>query len=316
LDRPGPKFAFKEGQPQWMADLERDGFVLVKGVVSKEKVAEYAKAGEDWLEGFNLGYKRDDPSTWDVKNLPRHQRGGLYSQFSFSHAQFVWDAKSEPGIVNLFETLYGTDKLTVSFDGGSLAIPLPDDQVENRKAPWPHSDQSAYRPWRHCIQGLLNLLPNGPEDGGLMVMRGTANLFGQYFKEHQEPPEGYLKRDGFSWNDEKLQWFKDRGCEWVKPVMEPGDFVLWDSRTVHYGAAPKSNNKRFAVYICYKPDENITDEQKEIKVEAFNRGYCTSHDPTDFIIKDDQEADWNIHFPQGRPTVSDKTAKAIGLKAY
>lgn len=52
----------------------------MKGVISKEKAAEYALAGEDWLEGFNLGYKRDDPSTWDVKHLPRHNRGGLYSQ--------------------------------------------------------------------------------------------------------------------------------------------------------------------------------------------------------------------------------------------
>jgi hypothetical protein len=43
------------------------------------------------------------------------------------------------------------------------------------------------------ILPLLNLpknraekkqLPNGPNDGGLMVMRGTANLFAQYFKEH------------------------------------------------------------------------------------------------------------------------------------
>lgn len=28
-------------------------------------------------------------------------------------------------------------------------------------------------------------LPNGPEDGGLAVMTGTAPLFEQYFKEHQ-----------------------------------------------------------------------------------------------------------------------------------
>ena len=28
-------------------------------------------------------------------------------------------------------------------------------------------------------------LPNGPEDGGLAVMTGTAALFEKYFKEHQ-----------------------------------------------------------------------------------------------------------------------------------
>ncbi|GFZ51910.1 hypothetical protein JCM24511_09680 [Saitozyma sp. JCM 24511] len=316
VDKPSPVLATKgEQDPQWLKDLQRDGFVVVKGVVTPEKAAEYAQKGEEWLEGFKLGYKRDDPSTWDVKKLPKHNRGGLYSQYSFAHSQFVWDAKAEPKIVQLFETIWGTDKLTVSFDGGSLAVPLPADQVDDNKAPWPHSDQSAYRPQRHCIQGLLNLLPNGPNDGGLMVMRGTANLFGQYFEEHKHL-EGWTKRDGFRWTDETLQWFVDRGCEWVKPAMDPGDFVLWDSRTAHYGAAPMEEKKRFAIYICYKPDAYLTPEQRERKVEAFRRGYCTSHDPTDFVIKDNQEAEWNVHFPYGKPTLSEKTEKAVGLKAY
>jgi ectoine hydroxylase-related dioxygenase (phytanoyl-CoA dioxygenase family) len=72
-------------------------------------------------------------------------------------------------------------------------------------------------------------------------------MFEQYFKEHQAPEEGWIKRDLFLWEDEQLKWFEERGCEWVKPSMEPGDFVLWDSRAVHYGAAPLENNKRMAV---------------------------------------------------------------------
>ena len=35
--------------------------------------------------------------------------------YSVAHAQFVWDIKTEPGIVSLFEEIWGTDKLTVSF---------------------------------------------------------------------------------------------------------------------------------------------------------------------------------------------------------
>jgi hypothetical protein len=62
-----------------------------------------------------------------------------------------------------------------------------------------------------------------------------------------QPPEGWTKRDGFRWTDETLQWFVDQGCEWVKPAMDPGDFVLWDSRTAHYGAAPMEEKKRFAI---------------------------------------------------------------------
>ena len=52
--------------------LQQDGFVVVKNVVSAEKAEGYVQAAHEWLEGFQLGYKRDDQSTWRVKNLPKH----------------------------------------------------------------------------------------------------------------------------------------------------------------------------------------------------------------------------------------------------
>lgn len=316
VNNPSPKLApLTADSPQWLRDLHKNGWALIKGAVPKERALKYAGQGDEWLEGFKLGYKRDDRSTWKVENLPRHVKGGLFSQFSFAHSQFVWDCKSEPGVREIFATIWGTDKLTVSYDGGTLAVPTPDEE-DHGKVPWPHSDQSAYRPWAHCIQGLLNLLPNGPDDGGLMVMTGTSALFEQYFKEHKEPEGGWIKRDSFRWDDETLQWFKDRGCEWVKPSMDPGDFIIWDSRSVHYGAAPLGENKRMAIYTCYKPIEFLTEEQRQRKVEAFNQGFMTSHDPTDFVLKESQMADWNILFPYGKPTIDKKTQQAIGMIPY
>ncbi|KAH7160659.1 hypothetical protein EDB81DRAFT_879008 [Dactylonectria macrodidyma] len=316
IERPSPKLApLTLESPQWLRDLHKNGWALVKEAVPKKKALRYAEKGEDWLEGFNMGYKRGDTSTWKSKNIPRHRYGGLFDHFSFAHAQFVWDCKSEPKVRDIFAKIWGTDKLTVSFDGGTLAFPTPE-EADHGKEPWPHSDQSAYRHWPHCIQGLLNLLPNGPNDGGLAVMTGTAPLFEQYFKEHTAPEGGWIKRDLFNWTDETLQWFKDRGCEWVKPSMEPGDFILWDSRAAHYGAAPIGNNKRMAIYTCYKPIEFLTEEQRERKVEAFKRGYMTSHDPIDFVLKEEQMADWNKLHPYGPPTINKATQQAIGIIPY
>ncbi|KAL3440168.1 hypothetical protein BJX65DRAFT_315049 [Aspergillus insuetus] len=316
IERPSPPLAKPtSNSPQWLHDLHQNGWALVKGVVPKEKALKYADRAEDWLEGFGLGYKRDDPTTWKSKNFPRHRHGGLFDHFSFAHAQFVWDCKSEPKVREIFATIWGTDKLTVSFDGGTLAVPTPA-EPDHGKAAWPHSDQSAYRSWPHCIQGLLNLLPNGPDDGGLAVMNGTAPLFKQYFREHEPPEGGWIKKDQFLWTDETLQWFKDRGCEMLKPSMDPGDFILWDSRAVHYGAAPMGNNKRMAVYTCYKPFDFMTEEQRLRKVEAFKQGYMTSHDPTDFVLKEEQMADWNIRHPYGFPEINKATQQAIGLTPY
>lgn len=83
---------------------------------------------------------------------------------------------------------------------------------------------------------------------------------------------------------------------------------------------------------CYKPIDFLTEEQRERKVEAFNRGYMTvklyiqvegflltyvqSHDPTDFVLKDGQMGDSNILFPYGRPTIDRATQQAIGIIPY
>lgn len=56
---------------------------------------------------------------------------GADNSYSVAHAQFVWDIKAEPGIVSLFEQIWGTDKLTVSFGAFFLTrfcsslVPIP-----------------------------------------------------------------------------------------------------------------------------------------------------------------------------------------------
>ena len=54
----------------------------------------------------------------------------------------------------------------------------PDDKI---RKPWAHVDQSPLVREMHCVQGILNILPNGPEDGGLMVMEGSAKLYSEFF---------------------------------------------------------------------------------------------------------------------------------------
>lgn len=41
-----------------------------------------------------------------------------------------------------------------------------------------------------------------------------------------------------------------------------------------------------------------------------------SHDPTDFVLKEEQMADWNILHPYGPPTINKATQQAIGMIPY
>ena len=137
-------------------------------------------------------------------------------------------------------------------DGSNLSVPLPASEIENNAAPWPHSDQAPHRQGFRCVQGLLNLLPNGPEDGGLAVMSGSAKVFEQLWPSFEPPEGGWTTKDYIEHTPAQVQWLEDRGCKLVKPSLDPGDFIIWDSRTVHFGDAPKKMRHRFAVCeSCY-----------------------------------------------------------------
>lgn len=64
-----------------------------------------------------------------------------------------------------------------------MSIPYPPHPDDEPLAPWPHCDQSPLKPELAAIQGLLNILPNGPDDGGLAVMTNSVGLFADLWKE-------------------------------------------------------------------------------------------------------------------------------------
>lgn len=74
-------------------DFFRDGFAIIKGAVPQERAAEYKSAALDWLESFNIGFDRNDRSTWKKENVPQNFKGGMFLQFSAAHEKYMWDAR-------------------------------------------------------------------------------------------------------------------------------------------------------------------------------------------------------------------------------
>lgn len=269
-------------QEDWRQTLEREGWVVVKGVIPKETALAYADKAYDFVESFGLGFSRNDPSTWTLDKMPFFAKGGLFHKYGASHEQFIWDIKQDPALVEKFAELWGTHELVCSYDGFNVSVPVAgrsEDDIVFK--PWPHVDQSPLVPGLHCVQGILNLLPNGPQDGGLMLMKGSKALYSQLFEafDDQKPERGWNARDRHDHSPEQIQWLIDHGCEYHKVCAEPGDLLLWDSRTVHYGATPESTNPRVAAYVCYKPASHLTEETKAKRRDAWAKKQLTSHDP-------------------------------------
>ncbi|KAL7409791.1 hypothetical protein BDY24DRAFT_195714 [Mrakia frigida] len=301
--------------------LFKDGWAVVPKAFSEENAKAYASKGHDFLESHNLGYDRNDPLTFQAHLLPTVSRGGLVNLYGVGQEQFAWDVRQEQGIIDVFSKIWGTEELLVSMDAVNLSVPLSQTDPKNAGVfePWAHTDQSPNRQFFHCIQGIANLAPNGPDDGGLMVLQGSKELFNEVFEkfDHQKG-EGWTDIDSYHHTPEMLDWLvNEKGCVWHKVCADAGDLILWDSRTVHYGAPPVGQKARTAVYICYKPAALITPERLALRVECIEKLWTTTHDPILFRVIDEKNTPSDSIRPYpAKPVLSARGRQLAGIDAY
>lgn len=220
VDGTDPKFG------DWRDDLIRDGYAVVKSAVPVSHAVRYADKMYALLESFQQGYDRNDPSTVHPDKLPVINEKGMLLPYGACHEDFVWDIRSEPGVVRAFEKVYGTQDLLVSFDTMNYGFWNREHLPPNK--PWPHQDQDPEKPGFRCLQGLVNLLPNGPNDGGLIVCKG-AHLLSEQFHDAMRGNEERIPawtNEWYGYTDKGMKWLEDHGCDWVKVEAEPGDLLL------------------------------------------------------------------------------------------
>lgn len=114
----------------------------------------------------------------------------------------------------------------------NLSIPEKErEKTDPIFAPWAHVDQSPLNSEFSCVQGILNLLPNGSQDGGLTVFEGSSALYTELWKQfdHKKAENGWNPEAFQFIDDEMAQWLESKGCKWIKVCADPGDLLLWDS---------------------------------------------------------------------------------------
>ena len=303
------------------AELQENGFAVLKGVIPHDRAVQYQVKAYEWLKSFPGDLDFSKPDTWIDANLPLTNKVRLYHSYCVAHEKFMWDARMEPGVVDAFAKLWGTDELLVSFD--CLNISLPNRKDQDRRAPWEHIDQSPSKRGVHCVQGIINLSPSGPEDGGLVVFPGSHKLNDEFFDTHPRPPSA---RDVYLFTPEELNWFKERGLRAHKVCAEVGDLIMWDSRVIHYGSEPteKSDQVRTVIYAAYQPAKLASLEQLQNKKAVFESWGSTTHwpyehitpGPTPALFDDGTRDSRDRDEPLEKPELSEKLLKLAGVVAY
>ncbi|GAK63261.1 phytanoyl- dioxygenase [Moesziomyces antarcticus] len=320
----GPNRLFAHPSQQfgdWRDDILRDGYVVIKGAIPRDRADGYGEQMMSYIENFagGLGFDRSDPSTVKESNMPVINEKGMCLGYGIAHEDFTWAVRQEPGIVDAFEKVYDTKDLIVSFDGVNMTFPNRNDLKPNK--PWPHQDQDPSKPGFRCMQGLVNLLPNGPNDGGLIVCKGAHLLSEAFHREFANEPDRIWAwtKEWYGFTESGMAWLASKGCEWVKLDAEPGDLLLWDSRTPHYNLSPTGQQPRFCIYTCFMPVTEASDEDLVRKKHAFETLQSTTHWPNAMhvgglpVLRDGKPCPYNTGKPRQQPALSQRGWQLTGI---
>eukprot|EP00891_Asterochloris_glomerata_P009117 jgi/Astpho2/9117/Aster-x0373 len=272
----GIKASFNPKQQDAMTQAVKDaatslrerGWAVIEGVLTPEECEQYVDSVWGWLEGLGTGIDRQNPDTWGDDRWPPSFRG-IINTLEVAHQDCVWRVRSHPRILQVFEALWGTNELLSSFDSINILRP---GEHESCQDSWLHVDQAPLRRGCTCIQGLVNMVDVGPENGTLLLKDGSHRHHQNFFETESilSQREKEKTEDFYQFADaERPFWqrFPNRALSAPK-----GSLFLWDSRTAHQNLLPAHTDTwRHVVYCCYQPRKLATPEDLWLKQHAYKK---------------------------------------------
>jgi len=240
----------------------------------------FEHVSKNWNNDFTP-IKRNDTKTWrNIYNLfPLHNH--LFKHFGVGHSQICWDLRQNEKIINIFEKIWNCpkDDLLVSFDGFSFCLPPEITNKGWEHNTWFHTDQSYLRNDFECVQSWITANDIEEGDGTLAIMEGSH----QYHEEFKNKFNINDSSDWYKLNSIEEKFYENKKCEYKKIKCPKGSLVLWDSRTIHYGANPvkkrKNPNFRSIIYLCYMKKELCSIKDIIKKQNMFHKKQTTNHWP-------------------------------------
>lgn len=264
-------------------NLKKYGVAIVPGVLNfKESESMFDKSWsyyEHISQGWVNPIDKNDKSTWrEFYNLyPLHSM--LVQHWQVGHTQASWDVRQNPKVVKIFQDIWKTPDLLVSFDGMSFNIPPEDTNKGWHRQTWYHTDQSFTRNKFECVQSWVTSLRVKNKDA-------TLGFLEKSHKYHKGFAEKFGVTDTSDWyklgSTEELEFYTyEKGCKECRIQCLKGDLVLWDSRTIHCGVEPlktrKEPNFRNVIYVCYLPKDRFTPTEIKKKQKALQELRTTTH---------------------------------------
>ena len=271
LDILQPKYA--DLTIDWITHLHTHGWAVLP---VPNWNPEFTNMFLSWFESCSTNFNKTDRSTWKSANLPVMHHG-ILKQY-FGHTELQWTIRES--CVPIFARIWGCqpEELLCSFDGGCFLPCIPKEALKNTSfKQWIHNDQMRTLTNFACVQGIVNFEDNGPEDGGLVLVEGSQNVFSEYMDKHPS--------EGITWGPSDMTDPLLSTRPLIKICAPPGHIILFDSRTFHCNVHPSGSmlkedgtpRFRMCTYVSMQPRIYASEKELAKRITLYEKGRMTGH---------------------------------------
>lgn len=263
----------------WLVHLHTKGWAVVQ---IKNWNPGFTQLFLQWFErctrsdGGMSGFDSQDPKTWQSSNMPSMPYGIL--KHYFGHTELQWSIREL--CVEIFASIWQCqpEDLLCSFDGGCFIPTLPKEGNKNTSfKKWIHNDTERSLRSFCCVQGIVNFEDNDLEDGGLVLVEDSHNVFSAYMDKHPS--------EGISWGPSDINDNLLSSLPLIKICAPAGSIILFDSRTFHcnvqpWGSPYKNNGDprfRMCTYVSMLPRIGATPQELDKRIRLYQNGRMTGH---------------------------------------
>lgn len=243
--------------PEQLAAFERDGFVVVRGVFTRDELTPSVEV----ISGFARA-DLADPSTW-YRLSP-----DSWSVVPLHHPQAFWDLRQDPQLVAAFAALLGTERLWVTMDRASFKPPLSSAHPRHRQETELHWDEDPRANVARSVQGLVYLTDVGLGDGGFECVPSLYRELPEWLARHPEAKKPDV-----------------RGRELLEVTGSAGDVIIWSSKLPHRGGVNRGSRPRLTFYVSYTREGSEQERAERVslwqqkRAPATWRGWVNQPDP-------------------------------------
>jgi len=231
------------------------------------------------IQKFEPSVSRYELKTWGKLKI---SQTGLST--SLAQTEGAWFVRGIPYIHRAFSEIWGTPDLLVSMDCLLLWRPWWHNPHWLPRTEGLHLDQNPFsKPRKECVQGMVTLCGANSMVGGLQVVpKSHTDVSKAEFKSRY----ARFQRCG-DWCVLRADDPMQENAQLL--ITDPGDLILWDSRTVHGGvvgdgrpdetAAAQVELARMAVTVAMTPRIRASEQVQAARVTGFLRGENFNHTP-------------------------------------